>query len=382
MKILHVIPTVARSDGGPSEVVLQVVHHLSGLGQTCSILATNRGATPNFDRSTSMVLTAARPPARLNFSPGFSRALTSQLLNIDIMHIHSVDSFPTSIAARAAVRYDIPFVLQPHGAFDSYHRRKNRIVKILYGATVDRKAFHRASAVIVSSMRERRDFLRTYPSLPTVVVPLGVEDRLLNLNSSARERAPGPLRVLFLGRLTEKKSPDIAINAFAKSGLAAQGARLTMAGPLDPRLRYSPVRVAAAAGVSGAVDFTGEVDATRRAKLLSDCDIFILPSKDESFGISVAEAMATGCCVIATSDVGIMPDAAIAQAGVVAQRSVDSFAVVLRRLADAPLERLHLSARATAYAEATFSWPQIAEQLLSLYREAADSFTSVRKGTA
>lgn len=108
-----------------------------------------------------------------------------------------------------------------------------------------------------------------------------------------------PLTFVALGRFVHKKGFDLLLEAF-KRYLATSPipARLVLGGdgPLDGQLR----RQAAQLGIAHLVDFAGWVDDI--AACLDAGDIFVLPSRDEPFGIVLLEAMARGKPII-TADV-------------------------------------------------------------------------------
>jgi glycosyltransferase involved in cell wall biosynthesis len=107
--------------------------------------------------------------------------------------------------------------------------------------------------------------------------------------------------VLFLGWIIPTKGVEELIEAW--SALALKGWVLQLAGPgsLDYRrklaLQFNPQNL----------DFLGEVTHEQAMLLMSQSDIFILPSHTEGFPIAVLEAMATGNPIIASS-VGAIPE--------------------------------------------------------------------------
>ncbi|MCB7137027.1 glycosyltransferase family 4 protein [Cellulosimicrobium marinum] len=125
---------------------------------------------------------------------------------------------------------------------------------------------------------------------PSVVVPPGVEDRGPAPRAAERERV-----ALLAQRLEPEKGTDVALRAFAASGLADAGWHLDVAG--DGALRTELEALAAGLGIGTAVRFLGrrgDVDAlmARAALLLAPCAV-------EGLGLSVLEAMSSGLPVVA-----------------------------------------------------------------------------------
>lgn len=108
---------------------------------------------------------------------------------------------------------------------------------------------------------------------------------------------PPPLKFVALGRFVRKKGFDLLLEAFKRYlETSSVPARLVLGGdgPLDSQLRMQAERL----GIAHLVDFTGWVDDI--ASCLDAGDIFILPSRDEPFGIVLLEAMARGKPIVTT----------------------------------------------------------------------------------
>jgi glycosyltransferase involved in cell wall biosynthesis len=106
--------------------------------------------------------------------------------------------------------------------------------------------------------------------------------------------------VLMMQRLEREKSPDVALRAWAQSGLQEQGWRLQVAG--RGHLETEARRLSTEIGIDSSVDFLGYVTDTQR--ILSDASIFIASAPEEPFGLSVVEAMAHGLPVVAAGGGG------------------------------------------------------------------------------
>lgn len=60
--------------------------------------------------------------------------------------------------------------------------------------------------------------------------------------------------------------------------------------------------------IAGHVEFVGFVSGKTKEEFLTNTDIFVLPSWNEGFPLAILEAMSAGCPVVATKDVGAIPD--------------------------------------------------------------------------
>jgi glycosyltransferase involved in cell wall biosynthesis len=173
--------------------------------------------------------------------------------------------------------------------------------------------------------------------------------------------------VLFLARLAKKKRLDLLLQAFADERVRNAQLHLTVAGPVSADLEFEPVRRAEALDLTDSVSFVGQVDATQRAELMSSAAIYVLPSDDESFGMSVAEAMAAGCAVVTSPYVGVAQDAAGADAGVIASQDSTAIADAILALSSHPDRCAEMGSRAREYVRVNLTWDSIARNLSGIY---------------
>jgi glycosyltransferase involved in cell wall biosynthesis len=131
------------------------------------------------------------------------------------------------------------------------------------------------------------------PGVRPIVVPNTID---MSRFAPRRESALGPVRLVFIGRLVSLKGCDVLLEALRLPALDAMQWTLTVAGsgPEEPALHRS------AAGMRGRVTFLGYQPPTHVPAILSNADIFILPSIKESFGVVAIEALAAGVPVVAT----------------------------------------------------------------------------------
>jgi glycosyltransferase involved in cell wall biosynthesis len=104
-------------------------------------------------------------------------------------------------------------------------------------------------------------------------------------------------RALFVGRLVESKGVVDAVEAWAEVVRVRPDARLVVAGigPEQERARARSRQL----GIEGAVEWRGFVSEQEKRDLMSESRVFLAPSYEEGWGISVCEALASGVPVVA-----------------------------------------------------------------------------------
>jgi glycosyltransferase involved in cell wall biosynthesis len=113
---------------------------------------------------------------------------------------------------------------------------------------------------------------------------------------SIAEPAALPPRAVFLARMAHVKGVRDAIEAWARVVRRVPGARLVMVGS-GPELQPAQA-LAERLGVSAAVEWRGFVSEEEKRAILSDSRLLLAPSREEGWGIAVAEGLASGVPVV------------------------------------------------------------------------------------
>jgi phosphatidylinositol alpha-mannosyltransferase len=175
---------------------------------------------------------------------------------------------------------------------------------------------------------------------PVIGGPVELADPAASPSHPALDRRPddAPVRIVFLGRLVERKGPRELLAA-AAAMRTDRPWTLTLAGrgPLLEDLRAR----ARAAGIADRVDFPGFVAEEDKQALLAGADVVVLPSTGgESFGMSVVEALAdAGGVVLAGDNAGYRTPMTGLEQQLVDPRDTAAFATTLARWVDDPAAR-------------------------------------------
>lgn len=158
----------------------------------------------------------------------------------------------------------------------------------------------RVHATIGVSPRIRSDLIRRhgFDEARTHVVPnaVGIEPYA----ALVRHRKPGPVRVIFLGRI-EDESKGVFWLPRIISRLTDADVRLTIAGDGPDRSRLA----ALCSHLGERVELLGQVLPSRVPSLLAEHDVLLMPSRYEGFGCTLIEAMAAGCVPIVSRIRGV-----------------------------------------------------------------------------
>ncbi len=309
-----------------------------------------------------------RAPRRLYLAPELGRAAREAVSRFDAVHLHSVFLWPTSAAARAAERADVPYVLSPRGMLvPELIRSRGRWRKLAWLALAERRTIERAALLHATSALEAADAARLgFPLPPAAVVPNGIDPEpwdgnLAALSPPVRAVVEGDPFLLFLGRLSWKKGLDRLIPALAQ----APGAVLAVAGNDEEGIRPELERLGAGAGRAV---FLGPVHGADKAALLHRTAALVLPSRSENFGNVILEAWAAGRPVVVTPEVGLAATVRETGAGIVADGDLGE---ALSGLLADPARLDAMGRRGAEAVRERFGWGPVALEMERLYARIA-----------
>jgi glycosyltransferase involved in cell wall biosynthesis len=248
----------------------------------------------------------------VSWNPAVKRYCRARLQNFDVVHIFGLYDLLGPAVASESRKRDLPYALEPIGMFVPIVR--SVWLKRMYHAVWGKRMLEGASAVIGTSEQEIGELVAGgVPRAKLVLRRNGVEVPAAwperGTFRKAQGISPEEKLILFLGRLSAKKSPDLLLQAFAELSGRSRGiaAVLVFAGPDEGGAKSELEKMATQLGVRTKVQFLGPIFGETKWAAYRDADVFVLPSQNENFGNTAAEAVAAGTPVIVTEQCGIAP---------------------------------------------------------------------------
>jgi glycosyltransferase involved in cell wall biosynthesis len=376
MRILHVAPTIDPVQGGPVSVLAGLAPAQVGVGLDVSVLATWRaGESVELAerlRAAGVKVTLVGPATGpLRRHPSLGAAVEAAVARADVVHVHALWEEVQHQAAPAARRRGTPYLVTPHGMLDPWSLSQSRWKKKLYLAWRLRRNLNGAAALHFTTQTEADLVARLRLRSPPLIETLGLdlaEFETLPAPGMFRARYPAvgerPI-VLFLGRLHPKKGLELLIPAFDEAAL--RDAVLVIVGPDSDGYRAKLEAQVAARRLTGRVVFTGMLHGPDRVAAFADANLFVLPSYQENFGISVVEALAAGTPVVISDQVNIWQDIVAASVGGVVAPDAKLLATELRRWMSDNAVRKSAAERARPFVWQRYDWRQIAGRWVNHY---------------
>jgi glycosyltransferase involved in cell wall biosynthesis len=381
-RALQIIPSVTPKNGGPSEAIVRIVSALRAVSVDTCVLTTDyhgrRERLPTDERSKLIrrlgsVYFAQTWWNAYTFAPGMAWWLLRQGGEFDLVHLHALFSFSTTLGAVYSILRRKRFIVRPLGTLAPYGLRARRaFAKRISLALIEKPILTRASAVHCTSEAERQDVLAVCPKANAVVIPLSVETPSFvdaEIESTVEPLEMRPPRVLYLSRLDPKKNVEVLLDAFAMLVRRVPIAELIVAGDGDARYVDSLRVRADQLGISHRIQWLGHVTGEVKASAFRTAYVFVLPSQSENFGIAVAEALAAGVPCVVSPQVAIAPEIERYGAGIVVNAEQNVLADALTSFLEQPTRRAACALAARKLARDEYSDAKLGERLLSLYQD-------------
>lgn len=367
MRILGVVTLVSPHGeyGGPLRVALNQLRELAERGHEVVLAGSHRGylgAPPTRLDGVPLRLFPARtflPGAGFAglTSPRLLRSLRSNVTAFDVVHVHAARDMVTLPAARLAQRSGVRTVLQTHGMIDE---SDNPLAGPL-DAALTRPVLRAASAVTYLTEKERRS-LEVVGRGQVNLTPLS------NGVPVARQEEPreGVREVLYLARLAPRKNPVMFAEVAAELAAEFPDVRFCIVGP-DEGAGAEVERIIASASLGDRLRWEGALAPEKTLTRMRDGSIYVLPSVDEPYPMSVLEAMSVGLPVVITRSCGLAEFVTTHQAGIVVEPSAPALRAAIAALLSDPESARDAGNRGRSAVVETKSMAAIADQLEELY---------------
>jgi glycosyltransferase involved in cell wall biosynthesis len=359
-------------------------------------------------------------PYKVSF--GLTRWLRKNIAGFDLVHIHALFSFSSTVTARIARKKNVPYIVRPLGVLNRWGmRNRRRGPKLVSFRLVELPILLNSAAIHFTSEAERKEAAELNRKLAeheSAVIPLPIEQRAWSTElataspsnggqggESGRQfllkfpRARGKRVVLFLSRIDPKKGLELLLDAFAVVRQKEKDVALVIAGEGEEsyvrELRERGARSREQGALSTErggwsrgseeedkegegndqahehddVIWTGHLSGEMKAAALAAADVFVLPSASENFGIAAAESLAAGVPTIVSEEVALSSDIRRYDAGVVVKRDVQQLAGAISDLLSNRERAAGLAANGRRLAEERYSPEAVGRALHELYQK-------------
>ena len=362
LKIGMVCPYGWDTPGGVQIHIKELAEYLILQGHEVSVLA------PVSDESaiTEPWLVSAGRPIPIPFNGAVARILFGPLAssrvkqwiganNFDLLHVH--EPVIPSLSLLACWAVSGPVVATFHAASPKQ--------KALYavGPILDPVIERITAKIAVSEMA--RATLKDHFDTEAVVIPNGINTQKF-ADQSYKSEWKLTNTIGFIGRFDEpRKGLDVLIKAIPEIVRTIPNLRVLVAGPGDVESFTKKIP----AHILRHLTFLGRLSEEDKVKFFHSIELYVAPNTGgESFGIILAEAMASGTAVVA-SNLQAFSDLLAQTGGLFESESSEKLSEVIIELLSNEAARKSL-ATAGQTRSALFAWENVASEVLAVYEMA------------
>lgn len=369
MKVLISIWSLASGQGGPTRSTIGIAKALSAAGVDVVLVSHVPGVISDRDRQ-------ALRESGVVFWEGRGNGLLTALadssglvrdIKPDIVHLQGLWKMSTHAMNVMAFRQDVPIVVSPRGMLDPWALSVKSLKKKVGMALYQRRDLDRATAFHAASPEEAEHIEAQGFSQPIIIAPNAVD--LPGL--APRSASGGSTRTaLFLSRLHPGKGLLLLAEAWGK--VRPKGWKIRVVGPDGYGHKKEVVAAIESLGISEDWQFDGEISDKDKWAIYQSADLFIHPSASENFGISIAEALASGLPVITTK--GCPWGEIQGRCGWWIDRNVDALASAMREamgLDDSV--RCEMGEKGRELIEEKYTWGAVARKMIKGYEMCLDA---------
>ena len=371
------VQTLDPSTGGVARAVDTLSLALVRLGHQVAIVALDEQGVPWLKQVQVPVHPLGAGLTSYRYSKHLLPWLRKHGGDYDRVIVHGIWQYLSFAAWRRCAGTKIPYYVFPHGMLDPWFKRTfplKHLKKWLYWPWADYRVLRDARAVIFTSEEERREARNSFwlYRAREIVSPLGVEappSHNAGAGNLFFEKYPElrNTRILFfLGRLHPKKGCDLLLDAFSRA--TDSHLSLVLAGP--DQIGWEKELRARAGPLNQRIIFPGMLEGEMKRGAFAAAEAFILPSHQENFGMSVAEALSFGLPVLTSNRVNIWREIEADRAGYVENDDLTgTIRLIERWLSTNDAERATMRENARRCFQSRFEINHAAASLVRLLRE-------------
>ena len=309
--------------------------------------------------------------------------IRKDIKDYDIVHIHEHRQTLAIIASYFARKNNIPYIVQAHGSVLPFFQKEG--LKNLFDKVFGFKILHNASCVFALTEVEKEQYLKMGVDEDKIeIVPLGINlEEYENIPSYGKFRSKFNIDendklILFVGRIHEIKGLDLLLDAFndlivqsneknSLENIDCSSIKLAIVGPDDGYLVKLEEKVKEYS-LEENVIITGPLYKEEKQEALVDCDLFVIPSKYESFTTSGLEAMACSKPLVLTKNNHIH-DWVDGNVGIACEDNKDSLREAIEKvLFDEELSQI-FAENGNKLIKEKYNWDIINDQILEIYNK-------------
>ena len=296
MKVIHVISKITEEAAGPSYSVPRLCESLIDNHVDLELITLNENNSP-FHLPYLKKFPFGIGPKRLGISPKMKKWLHHEVKSgrVNIIHNHGLWMMPNVYPFSAIGGYKCPLIVSPRGTLSKYALNRSALQKKIFWYLYQRSVLRGAKCFHATAESEYQDIRRLGFKQPVCILPNGIDvpELFEKIKDDRRQ-------LLFLGRIHPIKGIDNLLRAWAAVEKKFPKWDLHIAGPDNDGYLVEMKALAIELKLARVI-FVGPIYGKEKLQAYREADLYILPSRSENFGMTVAESLAAGTPAIVST---------------------------------------------------------------------------------
>ena len=295
MNILMIIPSVSKKWGGTTTSVMNFYNGLTQHSNViCTVLTTvtedEKGEISDEILENDDFILFPTTNSAWRHSKELKDYLQKNVKSYDLIWIHALWTGTTYYAAKYAKKYNIPYIVTPHGMIEPDALQRKGLKKKLYWYLIEKRVFDNAKAIHCITEEESLHS-KQLSKTKNFVIPNGVEEQPLvkkeydQLNS-----------ICFIGRFHEKKGLDLLLKAIA----TMDDVKLFVAGGGEQQYENYIYDLVKELQIEERVEFIGFANKAEKKEMLIKSSFIVVPSYTEVLTFVALESIMHSTPVLLT----------------------------------------------------------------------------------
>ena len=301
--VLHIVNKFDLAQGGPPRSIINIINALKKKKYKTYLISTSK--SKKFRNSKSFYF-GNNLIDRFSF-PNLSLILhlRKKIKEYDIIHIHCIWNFITTISFYFAVFYKKKIVFSPHGTMDKNNIKNNFLVKKIYYYLVEKRNIEKISLVHFLS-NEEKNSSKYLQKKKYFIINNGLDLRTFKFKNKLKLSIfnKKKFNILNIGRFNKIKGIDLQFDLIKKINEKKNNYKLILVGPDDKDKKFYKKK-SQNMKLGNDVIFLPPDYSKKRFQIMNESDLVINTSYYECNSMVILESLASGALVLAVNNANV-----------------------------------------------------------------------------
>ena len=293
--------------------------------------------------------------------------LVEAIKDLDICHFFGGWTYFYIKTSLLAFKFKKKVIVCPFGIFEPWSMEQKKIKKKIAWFLYQESILKKADIVHCTSQVEEKNLLRLNPHFKTIVLPHGIEDKFIKKKTEKIPNKNKLKKALFFSRAHPKKGLNELLKAWIE--IDNKNWTLDIIGPYENKNYYESL-LDIARNSNAKIRFSTTVypDYNKKKLLFKKYNFFVLPTKNEAFGMSILESLSRGLPVL-TNKNAPWAEIKIFNAGWFIEDNYFHLKSVLKKIFRTSDKNFYLKSNNAIKLSKKYSWSAILQNYILLYRQ-------------